>query len=98
MKESVYQTKIIRRLKEEFPGCLVIKQDPDYLQGIPDLFILHGHAWAMLEVKTYEDADERPNQGYYIDKFNEMSYASFVYPENEDKVFHELQQALNPRR
>jgi hypothetical protein len=98
MRESVYQTRIIRRLKEEFPGCLVIKQDPDYMQGIPDLFILNGRAWAMLEVKASIDAPERPNQGYFIDKFNDLSYASFVYPENEEQVFNELQLALSNRR
>jgi hypothetical protein len=97
MRENVYQTQVIRRLKEEFPGCVVIKQDPEFMQGIPDLFVLFGKAWAMLEVKASESAPVRPNQGYYIEKFNEMSYASFVYPENEEKVFDELQHAFSNR-
>ena len=94
MKESVYQARIIRRLNKVFPGCLVIKNDPTYIQGIPDLLILFGLRWAALEVKTSEKAPTQPNQPYYISLLSEMSYAAFVYPENEETVFYELQLAL----
>lgn len=94
MKENEYQAKVINRLKDTFQGCLVIKNDPAYRQGIPDLLILFTNRWAILEVKASADSPERPNQGYYIDLFNSMSYASFIYPENEEQVFDELQHAL----
>jgi hypothetical protein len=96
MKESAYQNKIIKKLKQMFPGCVIHKNDPSYMQGIPDLVIYYGQRWAMLEVKASEDSGERPNQRYYVKKFNEMSFAAFIHPDNEAEVLNELQQALDP--
>jgi hypothetical protein len=93
-KESQYQAVLIRRLKYMFPGCVVIKNDSGYLQGILDLTVLHQHSWAMLEVKVSEDAPEQPNQRYYVDLFNGMSFAAFIYPENEEEVLRDLQHAF----
>lgn len=98
MKENVYQAKIIRKLKQLFPECVVIKNDSSYIQGIPDLTIYYGPRWAMLEVKVSEDAPEQPNQGYYVEKLNEMSYAAFIHPGNEKEVLRELQHALRVNR
>lgn len=94
MLESEYQAKLIKRLQKMFPGCLVIKNDPNYLQGIPDLTIYYGPKWALLEVKASEKSKERPNQRYYIEKWAEMTFASFIYPENEEEVLYALQQAF----
>ncbi len=95
--ENEFQGKLIKELKERFPGCMVLKNDPNYIQGIPDLMVLHKNKWAALECKKEEDANKQPNQPYYISKMNEMSYASFIYPENKEKVLDELQQAFKPR-
>lgn len=97
-KESVYQTLVIRRLEQEYPGCVIIPNDARIIQGVPDLLILFGDRWAMLEVKASESAPVRPNQPHYVDEFNRMSYCSFIYPENEDEVFYELQHALGNSR
>jgi len=94
MKEHVYQLRLIRRLEREFPGCVVIKNDPNYIQGLPDLLVLFEDQWAMLEVKTSKDAPEEPNQRYYIDLFDMMSFAAFIYPAVEDEVFDELQRTF----
>lgn len=94
MLERDYQAHLIKRLKDLFPGCIVMKNDPDYIQGIPDLLILYNSHWAALEVKRSAKSSHRPNQNYYVKKLNEMSYSSFVYPENEEEVFNDLQQAL----
>lgn len=93
-KESAFQHGLIERLKKEFPGCVVLKNDSSYLQGVPDLLVLYNDKWAMLECKQSKNASRRPNQDFYISKFGEMSYAAFVYPENQEEVIHELQQAL----
>ena len=93
--ESEFQGKLIKELKELFPGCI---NDPDYLQGIPDLLILYKDKWAMLECKKSSKASHRPNQKYYISKLNSMSFARFIFPENKEEVLHELQQAFKPRR
>lgn len=96
--ENVYQGELIKRIKSRIPGSFVLKNDPDYIQGIPDLLILYKDKWAILEVKRSKNERHRPNQDYYIDMFGEWSYASFVYPENEDVVLDELQRALEPGR
>ena len=95
-KESKFQHGLIEKIKNRFPGCVVMKNDPTYIQGIPDLTILHGDKWATLEVKKSKDASHQPNQDYYVGKMNGMSYSSFVYPENEEEVLNELAQALEP--
>lgn len=98
VKEFIYQLRVVRRLEKEFPGCFVIKNDPRFIQGLPDLLILFNDTWAMLEVKASEDSPPRPNQPYYVETFGQMSYASFIFPENEERVFDELQLALCNRR
>lgn len=94
MLESGYKTKLVRTLKSMFPGCMILKNDPDHIQGIPDLMILFGRHWAALEVKRSANAPIRPNQPYYVNKLNGMSFAAFIYPENEEDVLHELQIAF----
>lgn len=98
MLESQYQAYLIGKLREMFPGCFILKNDTDYLQGVPDLLVLYGNKWAMLEVKASRYAKERPNQGHYVNLLNEMSFAAFIYPENEEDVLRELQEAFRPRR
>lgn len=95
MLESKFQSKLIRRIKDEFPGCIVLKNDPTYLQGIPDLTIFYENTWVALEVKKSAKASHQPNQDYYVDKMNQMSYAAFIFPENEDEVMAELQNHFN---
>lgn len=94
MLESVYQAKLIKKLKIRFPGCVVLKNDTDYIQGIPDLTILYKDMWALLEVKAAFDSAERPNQSYYVGKLGEMSFAAFIYPENEKEVLNALQRSF----
>lgn len=89
-KENKYQRDLIKQISRLFPGSLVLKNDPNYIQGIPDLLVLHGEKWAMLEVKAYAKASHRPNQEYYIAKLNHMGFARFVYPENEEEVLRDL--------
>ena len=89
---------LIKELKDIFVGCIIMKNDSSYIQGIPDLLILYKDRWAALEVKKSATASHRPNQEYYVDKMDEMSYASFIYPENKEVVLDELQQTLFSRR
>lgn len=94
MNENAYQAELIKRIKSHIPGCFVLKNDPNYIQGIPDLLILYKDRWAMLEVKRSQSDPHRPNQDYYIDMFGEWVYTSFIFPENEEVVLNELQRAL----
>ena len=96
--ETPFQHKLIQETEELFAGCIVLKNDANYRQGIPDLIVLFGDRWAALECKSSEKAKKEPNQLYYVEYMNEMSYASFVYPGNKEQVLHELQFALRPQR
>lgn len=93
-KESAFQAKLIKDLKAMLPGCVVLKNDPNYIQGVPDLLILYNNRWAALECKRSKTASHRPNQEYYISKMDGMSFAAFVYPENREDILDELQRSF----
>lgn len=94
MRESQFQARLIKKLGKMLPGCIVLKNDPNYIQGIPDLIILYKDKWAALEVKRGEYASVRPNQAHYVRTMHAMSYAAFIYPENESEILDELQRSL----
>lgn len=96
--ERDFQSRLIKELKDIFKGCIIMKNDSSYIQGIPDLLILYEDKWAALEVKKSATASHRPNQEYYVELMDEMSYASFIFPENKEEVLYELQQTLFSRR
>ena len=98
MLENRFKTKLIEELEEMFPGCIVVHLDPNEIQGIPDLLILYKNRWAALEGKKSENEPHQPNQDYYVEIMNDMSFASFIYPENKEEVLYELQQAFKPHR
>ena len=80
------------------PGSIVIKTDPTYNQGFPDLLIFYGDRWAALECKCSKNAKHRPNQDYHIERLNAMSFAAFVYPENKEEVLDALFKTLRSDR
>lgn len=94
MKESTFQASLIREIKDRFPGCIVMKNDPNYIQGIPDLTVLYKDRWATLECKGSENASHRPNQDYYVESMNKMSYSAFVHPGNKEDILDGLQQTF----
>jgi hypothetical protein len=98
VRERDYQQYLIRHLKELFPGCVVLKNDPEYIQGFPDLLVLYGNKWAALEVKASHRSAEQPNQAYYVEQLDFMSFAAFIYPENEEEVLNALQHTFRSRR
>lgn len=95
MRENAYQAKLITKISEMFPGSIILKNDANYRQGIPDLLVLFNDRWASLEVKRSSKANVQPNQEYYVSKMNEMSFSSFIYPENESEVLDALQRAFS---
>ncbi len=92
--ESRFQTKLIKQLKKRFPGCMVMKTNPGYIQGLPDLLVLVGKRWAALEVKARRNAHHQPNQDFYISKLNKMGFARFIFPENMEEVLNEMEQSF----
>ena len=98
MLENRFKTALVNDLENLFPGCIILHMDPNEIQGIPDLLILYKNKWAALEGKRFAKAPHRPNQEYYVDLMNRMSYASFIYPENKEEVLYELQHSFRTAR
>lgn len=96
--ENRFQAELIEELEAMFPGCIVTKLDSGYLQGIPDLLILWNDKWATLECKRNSTAPAQPNQPYYVDRMNKMSFSAFIFPENKEDVLDELKQAFKSGR
>lgn len=92
--ERDFQKNLVKELKDRFPGCIVTKLDSSHIQGIPDLLILYKNKWATLECKKHMNASRQPNQSYYVDKMNEMSFSRFICPENKEEVLNELSQSF----
>jgi hypothetical protein len=90
MLENRFKTNLKKELEQIFPGCMILHLDPNEIQGIPDLLILYRNKWAVLEGKKSANASHRPNQNYYVDLMNRMSFASFIYPENKNEVLDAL--------
>lgn len=98
MLESKFKTELVEKLEYMFPGCVILRNDPNLFQGIPDLLILFETKWAMLEGKRSSTARIQPNQEYWVDYFNHMSFAAFIFPENENEVLNALQQTFRAGR
>ena len=94
MLESKFQADLIKDIKNMFPGCVVMKNDSSYIQGIPDLLVLYNDRWASLECKKSEGARKQPNQEYYVEKLDSMSFSRFINPENKEEVLNELRETF----
>jgi len=94
MLENKFQASLIKEIKNMFPGCMVMKNDSSYIQGVPDLIVLYKDKWAMLECKKNANARRQPNQDHYVEKLNGMSFSRFIYPENKEEVLNDLHKAF----
>ena len=92
--ESKFQKELMDKIRSEYPGCVILKNDSGYIQGFPDWTILYEDKWAVLECKREVNAKKQPNQEYYVDKLNGMSFSRIVYPENKEEVLRELRKAF----
>lgn len=98
MLEGGFKTKLVKEIKSRLEGSEVFHLNPFDKQGIPDLLILYKKKWGVLEGKKDSKSSHRPNQDYYVDKFNKMSFARFISPENKEEVLDELEQTFRPKR
>lgn len=98
MSESTFQTNLMKEIRSMFPGCIVFKVDPTFIQGFPDLMILYKDRWATLECKDHKKAGHRPNQDKRIKQLDDMSFAAFIYPENKEDILDELRKAFQSDR
>lgn len=92
--ESKFQKELIDEIRKLYPGCIILKNDSGYIQGFPDWTILYNDKWVVLEAKRNKNAKKQPNQEYYVKRLNDMSFSSFVYPENKEEVLNGIQQTF----
>ena len=95
MLENKFKTNLINEIKRRLPGSIIFHLDPNEFQGAPDLLVLYRARWGALEVKKDAHAKLRPNQQYFVDKFNEMSFARIIFPENKEEVLDEMERSLS---
>ena len=88
MAESKFQSDLIKELKQAYPGAYIFKNNAK--QGYPDLVMLYKDKWATLEAKDSATAKHQPNQDIHVERMNEMSFSSFIYPENKEVVLNAL--------
>ena len=98
MRESEFEFHVVKRLERSFPGAINLKIFPGYIQGFPDRIVLWNDRWAAYEVKKHQNAHKQPNQDYYINLLDRMSFGAYVYPENEEDFFNEIQRAFESIR
>lgn len=102
--ENKFQAELIREIRNELPGCFVIKNDGSNIpQGFPDLLILYKKRWGALECKRNsaylnDPTQKEPNQDYYVRILNSMSFSRFISPENKEEVLNELYSTLGFNR
>ena len=96
--ESKFEKELIDEIKDRYPGCIALKNDSSYIQGFPDWTLLYNDKCAVLEVKKERRANKQPNQEYYVDKLNGMSFSRFVFPENKDEVLEDLDTIFKRKR
>lgn len=109
--ERDYQPKIRVRLGKSYnvygtpnydsskPETILMKTDPTSMRGIPDLLLLFPSGrYAFLETKRDKKASRRALQDWWNEKINtkQNSFCRFICPENEEEVFHDLQQTFKP--
>ena len=93
--ESKFQKELMNKIRKQYPGCVILKNDSSYIQGFPDWTILYKDKWAVLEAKRSKNAAKQPNQEHYVNKLNDMSFSRFVYPENSEEVLEEISKYFN---
>ncbi len=100
-RENDYQSGLVKRIEERFPGCLVLKNDEQLRQGIFDLTVLYGDSYGALEVKrsAKEVLRPEPNQDHYLEEVLKMGgFASYIYPAIEEEVLDALQRSFEVGR
>lgn len=94
--ESSYQNYLVQHLENLYPDALVMKNDPNYRQGIPDIIVLIGSTYGIFEVKRSSNEHHQPNQDWYVNHICDCGgFASFIYPENETQVLESFNRFLN---
>ena len=90
MRESAFQSKIVRWLKSQ--GCFVmaITVNPGVPTGTPDVVFFKEGFYGFIEVKPDRKARFQPLQKETVAKLDAWSWAKIVYPDNWEEFQKEL--------
>lgn len=94
MRENKFQRDAVQRIHREWDRPLVLKNDPNLIQGIMDLTVVLPNLVAFIEVKRSDSEPFQPNQEYYLARTEEMGhFTAVLHPGNEEEVFRALHAA-----
>lgn len=93
--ENHIQADIIKELEQIFEPEIILKNDPNYIQGVPDLLMVKNGFCFWLEVKQNRRSPYQPNQEWYLAHLNRYSFAATIHPENKEEVYAEIRSALS---
>ena len=96
-QENKFKQDLKAEILARLPGSIVLHLYPQDIQGVPDMLVLYNDRWAALEGKKSAKASHRPNQDYYVQQMNDMSFAAFIFPENKEEVLHDMERSLTGR-
>lgn len=91
MLERDVKRKLLKGVEERFPEAEVFYTDARLRQGTPDILVLNGKNWAMLEVKLHANSRRQPNQEYFVKKLDSMSFCKFVHQDNVEETLDEME-------
>lgn len=94
MTENKYQADLVKEIRSWGDDFFVFPMDGSVYQGFQDILILYKDTYAVLEVKVAEDSEHQPNQDWYVQYFAQYVFSSFIWPEIEQEVLHDLQSTL----
>lgn len=91
-KESDFKNALYNEIRDRFPGAEVVPNDAGYLQGFPDATVYFPNGrYFLLEGKRTSKSARQPNQDYYVNQSPLSGNATFICPENKNKVLDELE-------
>lgn len=98
MLESEFKRKFKNMLEQSYPGCVLVDINPEQFRSFPDLLFLYDKFWATFEMKRTVGSAVRPNQPYWVEKLDNMSFSRFVEPGTAKEVLDDLARAIQSGR
>lgn len=88
--ESEFELATCKEIEQELPGCIILKNDAKKQQGILDRVVFYEDRYAFLEFKRASKSERQPNQEYFVERLDKMSFAAFIEPGNKEEVLDGL--------
>lgn len=78
--ESNFQADLKKEIETLFPGAVIMKNDPNDIQGIPDLTVIWRDHWAWLECKTRNKCSQTVEPRFLYSVCTPLFFRGFYLP------------------